>query len=214
MNYKKVTSDEERVTKNIFKVFSLSLVPRSSSLPSCRSILVLALSLAMTGCGFHLRGQVELPESLQAIYIKGGMPDSPMRNILRQKLISSGVEVVQQQQAATATLVIIKDETTRREVSLNAAGQPNEYELKYQLSYQLLDQASNTLIPAQSLSQLRTYQYDPNQVLAKEEEERQLKTKMALSAVNQMLRQISTRLRKREQAQSKPDRLAPDKPTQ
>lgn len=163
-----------------------------------RLLFVILFTGLLSACGFHLRGQVQMPGSLQAIYIDGGKPDSAMRSILRQKLISSGVEVVQQVQAATATLLITKDETTRREVSLNANGQPNEYELKYELGYHLLDKSNKSLLPQQTLSQLRTYQYDANQVLAKEEEERRLKQKMALSAVNQMLRQISTRLRKRE----------------
>lgn len=157
----------------------------------------------MTGCGFHLRGKIELPDSLSSIYIDGGLPNSPMREILRQKLFSSGVNVYSQKSDAKAYLIISKDETIRKEVSWNSAGQPNEYELNYHLTYTLENDQKQVLVAKQSLKQQSTYQHDPNQILVKEEEERRLKKKMVQAAVNQMLRRINTLMRK----QNQPDNL-------
>ena len=162
-----------------------------------RLVLLLSISTLLFACGFHLRGVVELPPELESIYIEGGLPNSQMRDILRQKLIGSNVKVLEQRQESGALLRILKDETTRRIASINAAGQPNEYELKYMLSYQLDDGKGQPLLGAKSLSQLRTYRYDPNNILSIEEEEFRIKKEMARSAVNQMLRQISAGMRHR-----------------
>ena len=191
MKHKKVTSDERRVTRNTFRVLSLALVT---------SVLLL-----LSGCGFHLRGQVELPESLSSIYIEGGLPNSPMREILRQKLFSSGVNVFSQKSDAKAYLIILKDETLRKEVSWNSAGQPNEYELNYHLTYKLENDQGKIFVAEQSLKQQSTYQHDPSQILVKEEEERRLKKKMVQAAVNQMLRRIGTLMRK----QNNPENTKP-----
>lgn len=139
-----------------------------------------------------------MPPELESIYIEGGLPNSQMREILRQKLIASNVKVLEQAEESAARLRILKDETRRRIASINAAGQPNEYELKYMLSYQLNDGKGQALLPGKSLSQLRTYRYDPNNILSVEEEEFRIKKEMARAAVNQMLRQISAGMRHRD----------------
>ncbi len=179
----------EKSVNNMFKRLSCSIFHTL--------LLVVSSVVFLQSCGFHLRGVVELPPELESIYIEGGLPNSQMREILRQKLIASNVEVLEQRQESGAVLRILKDETTRRIASINAAGQPNEYELKYLLSYQLDDGKGQALLAAKSLSQLRTYRYDPNNILSVEEEEFRIKKEMARSAVNQMLRQISAGMRHR-----------------
>ncbi len=158
-------------------------------------VFVISASVFLQSCGFHLRGLVKLPPELESIYIEGGLPNSQMREILRQKLIASKVNVLESQDESGAVLHILKDETTRRIASINTAGQPNEYELKYQLSYRLDDGKGQELLAMRSISQLRTYRYDPNNILSNEEEEFRIKREMARAAVNQMLRQISAGMR-------------------
>ncbi len=170
---------------------------------SCRFrlVLLLAIGTLLSSCGFHLRGLVELPPELDSIYIEGGLPNSLMRDILRQKLIASKVNVLERQEESGAVLYILKDDVTRRIASINTAGQPNEYELKYQLSYRLADGQGQELLATRTLSQLRTYRYDPNNILSNEEEAFRIKREMARAAVNQMLRQISAGMRQRARMQ-------------
>ncbi len=156
---------------------------------------MIGASLLVQSCGFHLRGLVEMPPELKSVYIEGGLPDSQMREILRQKLISSKVNVLERQTKSGAVLRILRDKTSRRIASVNAAGQPNEYELKYVLSYRLEDGQGRELLVPREISLLRTYRYDPNNILSVEEEAQRIKREMARSAVNQMLRQISAGMR-------------------
>ncbi len=160
-------------------------------------VIVVGASLLVQSCGFHLRGLVEMPPELKSIYIEGGLPNSQMREILRQKLIGSQVNVLERQEESGAVLRILRDETSRRIASVNAAGQPNEYELKYVLSYRLEDGRGRALLAPREIRLLRTYRYDPNNILSVAEEARRIKGEMARSAVNQMLRQISAGMRQR-----------------
>ncbi len=164
--------------------------------------VVVAASLLVQSCGFHLRGLVEMPPELTSIYIEGGLPNSQMREILRQKLIGSQVNVLQSREKSGAVLRILRDRTSRRIASINSAGQPNEYELKYSLSYQLEDGRGRELLPTRNISLLRTYRYDPNNILSVEEEKDRIKREMARSAVNQMLRQISAGMRQRDRVRN------------
>ncbi len=163
---------------------------------------MLGIGALLSSCGFHLRGLVEMPPELESIYIEGGLPNSQMREILRQKLIASKVNVLESQDESGAVLHILKDETIRRIASINTAGQPNEYELKYQLSYRLDDGRGQELLATRNISLLRTYRYDPNNILSNEEEEFRIKREMARAAVNQMLRQISAGMRQRSRMQN------------
>ena len=171
-----------------------------------RLVLLLGIGVLLSSCGFHLRGLVEMPPELKSIYIEGGLPNSQMREILRQKLTSSQVNVLQQRQTSGAVLRILQDKITRRIASVNTAGQPNEYELKYSLSYQLEDGRGRELLAPREISLLRTYRYDPDNILSVEEEAQRIKRQMARAAVNQMLRQISAGMRQRALEQKKIDK--------
>ena len=183
----KVTSDEGRVT-------------RKTASRRFRLVLLLGIGALLSSCGFHLRGLVEMPPELKSIYIEGGLPNSQMREILRQKLIGSQVNVLERREKSGAVLRILRDKITRRIASVNTLGQPNEYELKYSLSYQLEDGQGRALLVPREISLLRTYRYDPDNILSVEEEAQRIKRQMARAAVNQMLRQISAGMRHRLKA--------------
>ncbi|VAX11881.1 hypothetical protein MNBD_GAMMA24-2326 [hydrothermal vent metagenome] len=172
---------------------------RSGSVFFVRVFFICA-AIFLQSCGFHLRGLVEMPPELKSIYIEGGLPNSQMREILRQKLIGSQVNVLERPEKSGAVLRILKDKITRRIASVNTLGQPNEYELKYSLSYQLEDGRGRALLVPREISLLRTYRYDPDNILSVEEEAQRIKLEMARSAVNQMLRQISAGMRHRLKA--------------
>ena len=69
--------------------------------------LILCLFIALlVGCGFHLRGQVALRYS--TLHISGPSASS-VSNSLKRVLRSSGVRLVDRQEDAELTLVILSD---------------------------------------------------------------------------------------------------------
>ena len=161
-------------------------------------LILVSLSLALQACGFRLRGSVDLPKSMATVYIEGVAEYSESALAIRNSFISAGSQVVKEQKAALTRLVITQDTFDRRVLSVDARGQPNEYELKYQLGFKVLDSGGVELLPQQTISKLRAYQFDPNNVLTKGDEEARIKKEMLRANVAQLMRRISIGMKKRQ----------------
>ena len=149
--------------------------------------LILCLFIALlAGCGFHLRGQVALPYS--TLHISGPSASS-VSNSLKRVLRSSGVRLVDRQEDAELTLVILSDVREKSIMSLSAAGRAQEYELRQRLSYRIITAGEPDLPAGEILSQ-RSISFNDAQVLAKESEENLLYRDMENDVVQQLLRRL------------------------
>lgn len=149
--------------------------------------LILCLFIALlAGCGFHLRGQVALPYS--TLHISGPSATS-VSNSLKRVLRSSGVRLVDRQEDAELTLVILSDVREKSILSLSAAGRAQEYELRQRLSYRIITAGEPDLPAGEILSQ-RSISFNDAQVLAKESEENLLYRDMENDVVQQLLRRL------------------------
>lgn len=149
--------------------------------------LILCLSIVLlAGCGFHLRGQVALPYS--TLHISGPSASS-VSNSLKRLLRSSGVRLVDRQEDAELTLVILSDVREKSILSLSAAGRAQEYELRQRLSYRIITAGEPDLPAGEILSQ-RSISFNDAQVLAKESEENLLYRDMENDVVQQLLRRL------------------------
>ena len=150
-----------------------------------RLILCLSIEL-LAGCGFHLRGQVALPYS--TLHISGPSASS-VSNSLKRVLRSSGARLVDRQEDAELTLVILSDVREKSILSLSAAGRAQEYELRQRLSYRIITAGEPDLPAGEILSQ-RSISFNDAQVLAKESEENLLYRDMENDVVQQLLRRL------------------------
>ncbi len=149
--------------------------------------LILCLFIALlAGCGFHLRGQVALPYS--TLHISGPSATS-VSNSLKRVLRSSGVRLVDRQEDAELTMVILSDVREKSILSLSAAGRAQEYELRQRLSYRIITAGEPDLPAGEILSQ-RSISFNDAQVLAKESEENLLYRDMENDVVQQLLRRL------------------------
>lgn len=149
--------------------------------------LILCLFIALlAGCGFHLRGQVALPYS--TLHISGPSASS-VSNSLKRVLRSSGARLVDRQEDAELTLVILSDVREKSILSLSAAGRAQEYELRQRLSYRIIT-ADDPNLPAGEILSQRSISFNDAQVLAKESEEDLLYRDMENDVVQQLLRRL------------------------
>lgn len=136
------------------------------------------LLFALTACGFHLRGDVQLAPQLQRIYVQGGNPYDPLVRELIRALNSAGATVVDDPQNATAVLQVLTNTGGRRVLSVRTTGKVQEYELYQTFSFRVRDAAGSELLPAQPLELTREYLFDANDVLSKSTEEEALRREM------------------------------------
>lgn len=149
----------------------------------------------LTGCGFQLRGNVELPANYQHMAIEGVSEYSALGLDLKRALRANGVDVVEAT-AAQAILKLSQVDYQRRLLSVSAAsGKTAEYELHYSLKMSVVDRQGKVLVPEQPLQQLRDYVFDQNNVLATDNQEGQLRKDMERDMVGQILRRLQARAR-------------------
>lgn len=160
-----------------------------------RLTILFLLAYLLSGCGFHLRGAVDLPANYQRMAIEGVSPYSALGLNLKRSLQGNGVTVVD----ATAAQVILKISQVsyqRRLLSVSAtSGKTAEYELHYRLNMSVRDRQGNVLVSDQPLQQLRDYVYDQNNVLGTGHQEAQLRKDMERDLVGMILRRLQARAR-------------------
>ena len=151
-----------------------------------RRLILCLFIVLLAGCGFHLRGQVALPYS--TLHISGPSASS-VSNSLKRVLRSSGVRLVDRQEDAELTLVILSDVREKSILSLSAAGRAQEYELRQRLNYRIIT-AGEPDLPAGKILSQRSISFNDAQVLAKESEENLLYRDMENDVVQQLLRRL------------------------
>ncbi len=151
--------------------------------------------LSVSACGFRLRGSIEVPEVLQETYIAGIAEFSELNQELKRILQRSGSEIQSHSENANSIITIQGERFWRRALSVDAIGRASEYELHYSYSFTITNLKGEVIIPSQSIKVTRDYTFDPNNVLAKDVEEQQIRIDMIKFSVRQMMRRIDSQLK-------------------
>lgn len=155
--------------------------------PLITALLSLTLVVGLSSCGFQLRDNYQLPTTIQQMQVTAAQ-SVELRESLQQRLLSTGIKNVTEQSAATTSLNIISDKLERRTLSLFESGQVAEYELLYQVRYEVMDKGQR--VYQDSVEVARDYQDDPNFALAKTRERELLVSEMRDDAARRIVRQI------------------------
>jgi LPS-assembly lipoprotein len=155
---------------------------------SIRGLLVAASLLALSACGFHLRGGGSLP--FNSLYVQGGGSD--LVRDLKRSLSVSGVKITNTPEEAEAALEIMSEESRKNILSLSSKGKVREYEIVYHAIFRVKPGGSELWGDPQTVELRRDFTYDDAQLLAKDAEEARLATDMRNEAVREILRRVSS----------------------
>jgi len=149
--------------------------------------------IALTACGFSLRGDFSLPASIKTIELSNPGHNTNLKRTLEKRLKLYKLEMFDNSKAhapADLNITLLPDELDRRLLSLFSTGQVAEYELVYTVKYliQFAGHASQTA----TFTVTREYQDDPDAVLAKSRELELVLGEMRQQAADRIIRQIST----------------------
>ncbi len=155
---------------------------------SLRLALILALALALSACGFQLRGRAALP--FEAVFVEGGNP-SMVVDLKRAIVSGSRTRIAANAGEAQAILKIVGEMREKRILSLSGAGRVKEYLLVYRVAFSVSDRQNRPMLAEQQIELRRDMTYDDALLLAKESEEAMLYRDMQNDAVYQILRQLN-----------------------
>jgi LPS-assembly lipoprotein len=150
-----------------------------------------ALVLLLAACGFHLQGRALVATIMKVTYVESDDPQTEFQRGLRRALTTTGAQLVEQRDRATAVLRISKDDTGQRVLSVSARNTPQEYEVYYTVIYSVAAGGRELLSP-QTLSLTRNYSFDEQALLAKDEEAEILRQAMARDLVGIVMRRLSS----------------------
>lgn len=157
-----------------------------------RNVILALVIVIAGGCGYQLRGAVSLPPDLDAVHV-AGPPD--IGAALTQVLDSGGIQVQSTRDSTKAELKLSGEKFSRRVLSVNPdTGKESEFELAYQVTFQVTGEGDVELVPRQTVSLVRDYVFDPDAVLGKSREQNVLRAEMRRDAAGQILRRIETAL--------------------
>ncbi|GEM_PF-263282 len=153
-------------------------------LPASRIWLVfLAALVLLAGCGFHLRGQADLP--FASAYVEA--PETPLATQLRRSLRAAGRTLTERPEDAQVVIRLTDASRHKSILSLSGGGRVREYRLEYRVGMSVLAPDGRVLLPPSDTHLVRDYTYDESRALAKEQEEIALFQSMEQDALRAML---------------------------
>lgn len=132
-----------------------------------RNYYILTLALLISACGFHLRGSASLPDDLKIMKVTAGSVPTATLDVVKNALVAASVTL---DNNAEFELRLHSEQQSRRTLSVNQNAKASEFELRSELHYSLYHQEFLVLGPA-SVSTVKSYENDPNNIIGKREEE-------------------------------------------
>ncbi len=126
-----------------------------------RLLAVVALALALSGCGFHLRNALVLPEDLGPVKVLARDPYSPLAESLAQALERVGAEPAKTSGEATATLEILSERWGDTPIAVDQFARALEFSLRYAVVFRMTRADGTVLVPEQVVELARDYVAPP-----------------------------------------------------
>jgi len=143
------------------------------------SFIVIIMMSLITSCGYSMRGSLNLPPSLEKISVYSGSY-SDLVNSINSTLQNSGITVTSSNSKHLYRIVVISEELNRRQLSMNITGRVNEYELIYEVKYEINSPNEKNL--SDSIILYRDYSFEENNVMGNSDREDDIHKEMISTA--------------------------------
>lgn len=150
--------------------------------------VLLFCALLFSGCGFQLRSAANLP--FDSLYVQAPTGSQFANQFRRVVAAGSATRLVDDPKTADATLVLVQELREKNILSLSGTGRVREFQLRYRMSYRLLDKNSVETLPVSEIVLTRDFSFNDQDTLSKESEEALLFRDMQTDAVQQLVRRL------------------------
>ena len=156
---------------------------------ACRQLLLIALLPSLVACGFHLRGDIELPPEWNILHLASASPNSELSHALRAGFENVGIQW-QDRADANYVLYLGNERFERRNLTIGNNARAAEFELVMTTSLRITDSAGNEIMPEADVAAHKIMTHDPENVSGKVEESRLLRQEMRQELVQQLMRKV------------------------
>lgn len=157
---------------------------------------ILATAL-LTGCGFHLRNALTLPQDLGPVRVLASDPYSPLAQSLADGLQRAGAQAAPADAGeGVATLQVVTEQWADTPISHDQFGRAQEFSLRYAVIFTLRRADGSTAVPQQAVELARDYLAPAVDSIGKASEREML--------VRELQRDMAAAILRRVDAASKP----------
>jgi LPS-assembly lipoprotein len=122
-------------------------------------LIAFALAAALlTGCGFHLRNALNLPQNLGPVRVVAGDPYSALADFLAEGLQRAGAQAAAAgADTGVATLRIVSEQWADTPISYDQFGRAQEFSLRYAVIFSMRRADGSAAVPQQAVELSRDY---------------------------------------------------------
>lgn len=162
-----------------------------------RYLLLVLLAANLAACGFQLRGGGTQPLATKKVFVTGMPATDPFYSLLTTALVRAGAVLVASAQD-DATVLQVGANQTMNSISLNRTGIAREFELGYNVSYEIKTAKGQIIEPLQKLKLNREQYNDQFLIMGRTEEENQIRLEMRDEAAETLVRRLAYLLRNKD----------------
>lgn len=153
--------------------------------------MMIPFMVLISGCGFHLRGYVDIPAALNDIELIIENANHDLLGLIRAQLLTYKIKVVSDHTQANYLLIVEKDDVLQQITNVSASTTTRQYELTYIVHFSLVNSKGTIIIPSTPVSVTRRFIMNSNRVLGSNWVEMLLKTEMRRNAAEQIIYKMS-----------------------
>ncbi|KAF1721131.1 LPS assembly lipoprotein LptE [Pseudoxanthomonas wuyuanensis] len=181
--------------------------------PPARLLAFAAAALILSGCGFHLRSKISLPDDLGPVRVTSSTRYSPLADMVATGLRASGAVIADESQKQVATLRIVSERWGDRPISIDQFGRSQEYSLRFAAIFVLQRADGSELVPQQVVELSRDYVSQPSNVTGTSTEREILADELRREMAESILRRVDGVVRAGPPVQPASDTDSPEPET-
>lgn len=147
--------------------------------------------LLLTGCGFHLRGMLDMPRWLNQISIVNQSANRNLEPWLVEQLEAYHIQISDDAARAKYWLIIEHDDVQEQIKSISSSTTPRQYQLIYTVRFKLQRTRGAEIIPSTQVLVTRQVTINSDRILGSTGEAELLKSEMERDAAMQIIARLS-----------------------
>ena len=128
-----------------------------------------------------MRGNISLPDDIRTVSLTSESY-SLLLNLITENLKNSDITVTDSKDKDLYRINILSESFKRRQLSINASGRVNEYEIIYDLSFEI--NPPNLKSDVETITLYRDYSFDENNIMGNSDREEQIQKEMIATSAS------------------------------
>ncbi len=153
--------------------------------------IIYLVALLLAGCGYHLRGMLEMPRWFNHVSIITDNANRDLAPLLNGQLKAYQINVCADPSLAAYWLIIEEDSFQQQVGSISSSTTPRQYQLFYSVQFKLQQAKGKEILPSTRIMITRQVTLNSDRILGSTNEEDLTKTEMQREAAMRIIDRLS-----------------------